>query len=216
MFQKCAPAGVDAPTCTLFIDDLNAWLADPNAKGAVNDGYGTIVYHEGRWMTARQKGNWKGYLEHQTAVTELKGMKDDVMLLSAEEACYETTATMVVLCECVAAQELVVEATLERKERFWEDKKEGPNKWGKAGTGLVGRGQDKVTLKTGLVACGQDKVTLKTGLVACGQDKVTLKTGKVALKTDKKTLDALHLLTLKVHQMDDKKQKEVRVAVHER
>jgi hypothetical protein len=159
MFQKCAPAGVDAPTVTLFTDDLNAWLADPNAKGAVNDGYGTIVYHEGRWMTARQKGVWKIYLEHQTAVTELKGMQDDVRILSAEEACYETTATMVVLCENVAAQELVVEAALERKERYWE---------GREVTGKVGRGEDKRSLK------------------------------------------AVHLLTIKLDEMKDVKQKKVR------
>jgi hypothetical protein len=74
----------------------------------------------------------------------------------------------------------------------------------------------KAALKTGKVALKTGKVALKTGKVALKTRKVAPKTGKVALKTDKKTLDAAHLLTLKVHKMDDKNQKEVRVAVHER
>jgi hypothetical protein len=91
----------------LFTDDLKAWLADPNAKETLNDGYGTMVYHAGRWMTAQQKGGWSRYLEHQTAVTELIGIEGDVMMLLADGAC-DKTATMVELREKAAAQELVV------------------------------------------------------------------------------------------------------------
>jgi hypothetical protein len=169
-------------------------------------------------------------------------MEDDVMVLLADDACDET-AMMVELREKVAAQELVVEATLVRKERYLAGLKV---------TGLVGRGEglvargedkksrgeDKVTLKTGLVANNLDKVSLGTGLVARGEglvannlDKVSLRTGKVAnktdkrscktdkvscktdkksLKTDKKSLAVAHLLTLKLDQMKDVKQKKVR------
>jgi hypothetical protein len=207
MYQKCAPPGVVGPTVTLFTDDLNAWLADPNAKETLNDGFNTMVHHAGRWMTASQKGAWSQYLEHRTAVDELKGMEDDVMVLLAADAC-DQTAKMLVLDEKVAAQKLVVAATQERKEKYLARRK---------ANGKYGRGEDTVTLKTGLVARGEDKVTMKTGKVAMKTGKVAMKTGKVArgedkvtLKTDRKSLAALHLLTMPLDTMIDTKQKEVR------
>jgi hypothetical protein len=253
MYQKCAREGEVGPIVTLFTDDLNAWLADPNAKQTLNDGFNTMVFHEGRWMTANQKGAWPCYLEHRTAVIELKGMEDDVMVLLADDACDQK---MLVLNEKVAAQELVVAATLERKEKHLARRKAN-GKYGRGEdmvtlkTGLVARGEDKVTLKTGLVARGEglvargeglvarnlDKVSLKTDKKSCKTDKVSCKTDKVScktdkkscktdkrsrgedmvtLKTDKRSVAAAHLLTLELDEMDDKKQKEVRVAVHER
>jgi hypothetical protein len=64
------------------------------------------------------------------------------------------------------------------------------------------------------VQCPVTKVTGKVGrgegLVARGEDKVSRKTDKVSCKTDKKSLAAAHLLTLKLDQMKDVKQKKVR------
>jgi hypothetical protein len=148
-------------------------------------------------------------------------MEDDVMVLLADDACDET-AMMVELREKVAAQELVVEATVERKERYLTGLKV---------TGMVGRGEglvargedkksrgeDKVTLKTGLVARGEGLVARGEGLVARGEglvarnlDKVSLKTDKKSCKTDKVSCKAAHLLTLELDEMDEPKQKKVR------